>query len=263
MDEVSAKPEINILDIPLFAGDIKMAADILIDACVDQSVKNACVSATGAHGLVHARRNPHFSQVLKSFFLNLPDGMPGVWVGKLKGAKKIKRCYGPDFFKHMMLVSADKDINHFFCGGGSGVAEELRHAVKRKFFNGKVVGEYCPPFLPVDQYDYKAIADLVNATGAHVVWIGLSTPKQEEFAKRLSLFSNVSFIVAVGAAFDFHTDRLRQAPSWMQRIGMVWFFRLIMEPRRLFKRYVEIVPLFVYFNLLETVSFVVNKSKKV
>jgi N-acetylglucosaminyldiphosphoundecaprenol N-acetyl-beta-D-mannosaminyltransferase len=97
----------------------------------------------------------------------------------------------------------------------------------------------------------------INASGANVVWIGLSTPKQETFAKLLSQYTDVQFLVTVGAAFDFHTGKVRQAPPFLQRIGLEWLFRLIKEPRRLYRRYLEIVPFFLYYNLKE---FLISKS---
>jgi N-acetylglucosaminyldiphosphoundecaprenol N-acetyl-beta-D-mannosaminyltransferase len=209
---------------------------------------------------VYARQNEPFAAILKSFFLNLPDGMPGVWIGKLKGAGSMRRCYGPDFFRNVMIETGDLPITHFFCGGNEGVAEQLKTAVKKKFGNEKIVGTYCPPFLPTDQYDYPALADRINQTRANILWIGLSTPKQEIFAKNISRFTEVNCIICVGAAFDFHTDKVKQAPEVIRTMGLEWLFRLIMEPKRLYKRYLEIVPLFIYYNLKELVTFATRKS---
>jgi N-acetylglucosaminyldiphosphoundecaprenol N-acetyl-beta-D-mannosaminyltransferase len=251
---------IHVTGIPLYAGDIETATGLCISQIVEQPRSNLCISATGAHGLVHARKNPEFAEILKSFYLNLPDGLPGVWVGKLKGARSMKRCYGPDFFKSMMIHSKELDVKHFFCGGNEGVADELKAAVRKKFGNDKVVGTYCPPFLPVVKYDYASIASIINGTSANVVWIGLSTPKQEQFAHHLSKYTKVNFIICVGAAFDFHTDKVKQAPKILQKLGLEWFFRLLMEPKRLYKRYLEIVPLFIYYNLKELLTFAIRKS---
>lgn len=135
-----------------------------------------------------------------------------------------------------------------------GVAEKLKEAVGEKFNNRHVSGTYFPPFLPVEDYDYPAIAKIINEAKADIVWIGLSTPKQEKFAWHLANHTDVCYIISVGAAFDFHTDRLRQAPHFLQRAGLEWFFRLILEPKRLFRRYFEIVPLFIFYNMREVFS---------
>jgi N-acetylglucosaminyldiphosphoundecaprenol N-acetyl-beta-D-mannosaminyltransferase len=253
---------IDVLDVPLYAGDMEKACQHISDLSGQDLRSNYCVSATGAHGIVHARKDSTFKSILRSFYLNLPDGMPGVWIGHLKGAEEMKRCYGPDFFREILTQTADKPITHFFCGGNTGIADELREAVKIKFGNKNVVGTFCPPFLGVNQYDYASIAERINETKPNIVWIGLSTPKQEYFAYRLMKFTNVNFIITVGAAFDFHTDKITQAPSIVQDLGLEWFFRLLMEPNRLFKRYLEIVPLFIYYNALEFLSFAVAKFRK-
>jgi len=147
--------------------------------------------------------------------------------------------------------SADKRVKHFLCGGKEGVADELKEAVATKFANRQVVGTFCPPFREMSDQEFKALGDEINRSGANIVWIGLSTPKQERFARRLAQFARVNFIVTVGAAFDFHTDRVTQAPGWMQKMSLEWFFRLMVEPKRLYKRYLEIVPMFIFLNLKE------------
>ena len=245
---------VNILDIPIYDGDIPSATGIVLDTCSDLERVSRRVSATGAHGLVDSKADPHLAKVLRSCFLNLPDGMPGVWIGRLKGAKKIRRCYGPDFFASVLSASASLPIGHFFCGGNPGVAEELRSSVMRKFKNGNVLGTFCPPFAGIEEYDYRGIAEKINETKADIVWIGLSSPKQEKFAERLASFTNVHFIITVGAAFDFHTGRVKQAPRFIQNIGMEWLFRLVTEPRRLYKRYFRIVPFFICYSILDLLS---------
>ncbi|MEQ6167988.1 WecB/TagA/CpsF family glycosyltransferase [Ekhidna sp. MALMAid0563] len=245
------KKVVEVLDVSLYAGDIALFLEEELTKNKHQA--NNLVSATGAHGLVYAQKNPSFKQILQSFYINLPDGMPAVWVGRLKGAKAMRRCYGPDFFKEAMIASANTGHTHFLCGGMDGVADRLKQVCQKKF-GAKIVGTYCPPFLPVEEFDYAYIGKQINESKPDFVWIGLSTPKQEQFATRLSKHTKVSYICTVGAAFDFHIGNVKQAPSWIQKIGMEWFFRLLMEPKRLWKRYVEIVPLFIWYNLKEFIS---------
>lgn len=241
---------VKILDIPIFDQDLEAAIKIVLE---ENQFENKLISASGAHGLVLAKKDINFRNVLNSYFLNLPDGMPCVWVGRLKGHKKIRRCYGPDFFRDVVKASANSNIRHYLCGGKEGVADQLKEVCRVKFHNPNVVGTYCPPFLPVEKYDYTTIAHEINKTNADIVWIGLGAPKQELFAKKLAEFTKVKFIIAVGAAFDFHTGRLKQAPSWVQKIGMEWFFRLMVEPRRLWRRYIEAVPAFIYYSFSELI----------
>ncbi len=253
---------VKVLGINLFESGIEQALDLVTEQC-KKDRSNFCISATSAHGIIMAQKNLEFKTVLNSFYLNLPDGMPGVWVGRLKGATDMRRCYGPDFFKEMILKTADKPVKHFFCGGKEGVSEELRKTCKEKFGNSNVVGNYFLPFREMSDDEIKELAQKIDSLNTNIVWIGISTPKQEIFAYRLSKFTNVHFLCTVGAAFDFHIGKVGQAPKWIQKIGLEWFFRLTQEPKRLWKRYIEIVPLFILYNFLEIAEckFFENKEQ--
>lgn len=254
----------DVLGIPIYDKSINDAVSEMIEGLTNgTSPKNACISATGAHGLIVAHQTPAFKTILENFYWNLPDGMPTVWVGRLKGAKQMQRCYGPDFFKAFMQASAYLPINHFFCGGKEGVAYKLQQQCWLQFGNDRINGIYCPPFRALTDQEMKDLADQINVSGAQIVWIGLSTPKQELFALKLSEYTKVSYIITVGAAFDFHAGLLKQAPKWMQNMGLEWLFRLLMEPKRLYKRYFTIVPLFIWLNIKEFVDFCFFKKDRI
>jgi N-acetylglucosaminyldiphosphoundecaprenol N-acetyl-beta-D-mannosaminyltransferase len=252
---------VNVLEIPLYGDGRRKAVSEVIEVCTSNAMKgNRCVSATGAHGIVYAKKHPEFEFVLQNFFFNLPDGMPGVWIGRLKGAKKMDRCYGPDFFRDVMINTKNIAIRHYLCGGKEGVADKLKSACSTSFGNHNVVGTFCPPFSGMSDDECLAFAADVNSRSTDILWIGISTPKQEILAYRLAKYLNVHFIITVGAAFDFHIGEFKQAPKIFQKMGMEWFFRLCMEPRRLFKRYFEVVPLFIYYNIREFMRNVVKKG---
>lgn len=241
-----------------------------LDSAVKQTVgafsngtSDCClISATGAHGIVVANREPRFKELLSGFGMNLPDGMPTAWIGKIKGAKRMQRCYGPDFFKELMIASANTDIKHFLCGGKEDTAEELKAVCESKFNNNNIVGTFSPPFGEMSDDEMNDLGRQIDSNGSDIVWVGLSTPKQEEFACRLSKYAHVSFICTVGAAFDFHTGKVKEAPRFIQKIGMEWLFRLIMEPKRLFRRYLKIVPLFLIYGTGDIIRFYYNKMVK-
>jgi N-acetylglucosaminyldiphosphoundecaprenol N-acetyl-beta-D-mannosaminyltransferase len=252
---------VKVLDISLYDKGFDKAIETLLETAQhDTRPCSHCVSATGAHGIVEARKNGVFKKNLQDFYLNLPDGMPGVWVGRMKGAKEMQRCYGPDIFAAFMTRSADRPISHFFCGGKEGVADELKNASLDRFGNRNVTGTFSPPFREMTDTEMQELAQSIHASGAQVVWIGLSTPKQEMFAARLQQFASVRLIITVGAVFDFYTGRVKQAPRWMQRSGLEWFFRLSIEPQRLAGRYLEIVPKFIWFNIKEFIDFCISKT---
>jgi len=246
----------KILSINIWSGSIDsfINLELLQNILFEKVKRNLCISATGAHGLIEAKKNQGYSNLLNCFYANLPDGQPGVWVGRLKGAKEMERCYGPDFFRDTLITTKEKQIKHFFCGGKEGVAEELKKVCEEKFGNSNIVGTYSPPFRDMTDSELEELAQKINLLNTNIVWIGLSTPKQEIFACRLSKFTRVNFICTVGAAFDFHTGKIKQAPAWLQKMGIEWFFRLLMEPKRLWKRYFEIVPLFIWYNIVEFIK---------
>jgi N-acetylglucosaminyldiphosphoundecaprenol N-acetyl-beta-D-mannosaminyltransferase len=246
---------VEVLDIPFFDLGLKEAVRHIITICNMQTGKsNRCISATGAHGLVIAKKDINFAQLLKDFYINLPDGRPTTIIGRLKGAKQMEQCTGPDFFKNVIEASASHEIKHFFCGGKEGVAEELKVKCQEKYGNNHIAGTFGPPFRLMTNDEMKALGDEIDSKKIDIVWIGLSTPKQEYFAKRLSQYINVHFIIAVGAAFDFHSGSIRKAPLFITKMYMEWFYRLCLEPRRLWKRYLEVVPKFIYYNIKELVT---------
>lgn len=253
---------IQVLGIPMYELGITRATNDVIETITGNFEKqNRCVSATGAHGLVQSRSDKSFAEVLKGFYWNLPDGVPALWVGRLKGAKEMQRCYGPLFFEEVILSSASTQIKHFFCGGKEGVAGELKQVCEERFGNHNCVGTFSPPFREMSSEELRSLGDMINSSGADIVWIGLSTPKQELFAKRLSDFVKVKFIITVGAAFDFHTGKVKEAPKFMQRNGLEWLFRLTVEPKRLFGRYLKVVPAFLFYGTVDVLTFYYQKIR--
>lgn len=250
---------VKVLDIPLYSFGFDAAVADIIQMAKSGEANNRLVSATGAHGIIEARLDSDFKTILSSFSINLPDGLPSVWVGKWKGAKKMSRCYGPSVFEAIIKQTSQDFIQHFFCGGKEGVADQLKAAVE-SWGNDNIVGTYCPPFREMKETEWQELGRKINESRVNMVWIGLSTPKQERFAWQLKNYVKVDFIITVGAAFDFHTGTVNQAPKWMQQIGLEWLFRLIMEPRRLYKRYLKIVPLFIWLNIKEFIDFYILKK---
>lgn len=242
---------LQISDVPVYhKGPAAAVHDAL--TLLSAPPQSRCISATGAHGLVEAQKDVLFKEVLQRFYCNLPDGMPLVWVGRAKGFTTMARCYGPDFFAAILSQTAGlQGITHFFCGGKPGVALQLEQQVGLRFNNYQVVGTFCPPFGPMQAADWQALTTAIEKAKPTIIWIGLSTPKQERFATELALRISVHLIVTVGAAFDFYTGLQPQAPRWMQQGGLEWFFRLCTEPRRLWRRYLEIVPKFVFYGMAD------------
>lgn len=252
-------PYIDILGVKIWSINIESFINHLKDNICKN--RNLIVTATGAHGLIESLRYPLFRNVLETAYINLPDGMPLTWIGRAKGAKQMSRCYGPDVFRELISATATTRITHFFCGGKDGIAQKLVVHCDKTLGNSNVVGWLTPPFSSVEEYDYKNIAKEIMKTNPNIVWIGLSTPKQEVFAYHLSKHLKVDYIITVGAAFDFHTGMVSQAPQIMQNMGMEWFYRLLMEPKRLFSRYIDIVPKFLVLGILDIIKHIIKVEK--
>lgn len=247
----------TVLSVPILSNTVSNAPQIL-ESCE----KNSIITATGVHGIITARTDKEFNSILNApNTYNLPDGMPAVWVAKAKGAKDIERCFGPFVFAEILSSTANSSTKHYFCGGKEGVADALQLACTKKFNNHNIVGTHCPPFRALTDEEFMELAEEINELKVDVVWIGISTPKQEKFAWKLSRYTNVTALITVGAAFDYHTDSIQPAPSWIQNIGMEWFYRLSMEPQRLWRRYAEIVPKFIVFGLLDIFALYKHSSK--
>lgn len=209
------------------------------------------VCATTVHGLMEAWHDPAFRQILNRAGLVTADGMPLVWLGRLRGHAAMERVYGPDLMLRVCAASTGREVRHYFCGGVEGVAEQLAANLRNRFPGLTVAGSYSPPFRPLTDGAAREVAHRINSSGADIVWVGLGTPKQERWMAEMSVRLNARVLVSVGAAFDFHTGRVRQAPPVVQRAGLEWAFRLSHEPRRLWRRYAVNNPLFVMLAGLE------------
>ena len=219
------------------------------------------ICVTGMHGIMEARDDWKLQKILNDAFLCTPDGMPTVWLGKARGHHRMDRVYGPDLMLAVQEATRTLPVRHFFYGGAEGVAEDLRGKMEKRFPGLRISGTYCPPFRSLTEAEREELRTRVVEAEADVFWVGLSTPKQERFMAEFLPLLPAKVMLGVGAAFDFHTGRARQAPRWMQRAGLEWFFRLITEPRRLWKRYLIQVPRFAALVAMDRFGLVSHSSE--
>jgi len=210
------------------------------------------ICVTGVHGVSEAQENPGFRAILNGSFLNTPDGMPMVWVGRLNGYREMSRVYGPDLLLEICRVSEQTKWRHFFYGGAPGIADQLAGSLLDRFPKLLVVGTYTPPFRPLNDEEKMELRALVEKTKPDIIWVGLSTPKQETFMAEALPWLDTTLMIGVGAAFDLLSGQIKQAPRWIQRSGFEWLYRVFQEPRRLWKRYFKNNPLFIWRLFLQT-----------
>jgi N-acetylglucosaminyldiphosphoundecaprenol N-acetyl-beta-D-mannosaminyltransferase len=224
-----------------------------VESWIDRREHNY-VCITGVHGVMESQRDPRLKQIHNDAGMVTPDGMPMVWINRLRGNGHVSRVYGPDLMLDVCARSIETGWKHFFYGGASGVAERLAMKLQERFPGLRVAGTCCPPFRAMTADEDHAAVEQINASGADIVWVGLSTPKQEYWMSEHIGRITAPVIVGVGAAFDFHAGLKSQAPRWMQKCGLEWFYRLCTEPKRLWKRYLINNPLFVWNFALQTLG---------
>lgn len=236
-------PRIDVLGVEVSAINMEMAIDA-VNAWVEREERHY-VCVTGVHGVMESQRDRQLAAIHNASGLTTPDGMPMVWAGKAAGAHWMERVYGPNMMLAVLSQAHIRGWSSFFYGGAPGVPELLAERLAERFPGLEVAGTHSPPFRPLTPAEVEETAALINDSGAKLVWVGLSTPKQERWMAAMRPHLKAAVLFGVGAAFDFHTGRVKQAPAWMQRSGLEWLYRLSREPRRLWKRYLTNNPRFV------------------
>ena len=183
-----------------------------------------------------------------------PDGMPLVWISKLRSKLQVGRVCGSDLLDALCNTGQAKGLRHYFYGGKAGVPETIIKNLRSKYPDFAVVGFYSPPFRVLTEGEDSAIVDVINKSNADIVWVGLSTPKQEFWMRDHVGRIRGATLIGIGAAFDFHSGTIARAPRWMQRSGLERLHRLASEPRRLWRRYLIVAPLFLVSIVHEELS---------
>jgi len=212
------------------------------------------IAVMDMHSLMQAQHVASFKTILENADLVVPDGFPLVWLGRRKGLALRRRVYGPELMEHFCEETSSRGYRHFLYGGAPGVAEQLAARLTVRFPGLQIAGTYCPPFRPLTQDEDDAAVSLINGARTDIVWVGLGAPKQERWMSEHQARLSAPVLVGVGAAFDFHTGRIAQAPPWMREHGLEWFFRLSREPGRLWRRYLIYGTQFVALILLESLG---------
>jgi N-acetylglucosaminyldiphosphoundecaprenol N-acetyl-beta-D-mannosaminyltransferase len=242
-------PRANVLGIGI--SDVEMEDAIrLSDKCI-RSSRQAYICTADAHSIVEAQRDHGLARIFNHSLLTLADGMPLVWVAKIEGHKRIKRVYGPDFMLEICRFGISRDYRHFLCGGKPGIADKLRDELIAKVPGLQVVGTYSPPFRLLDCDEEAELAGMIAIAKPDVVWVGLGSPHQDRFIAQYCGLFETNLMIGVGAAFDFHSGAVKEAPRWIRNTGMQWTHRVLQEPRRLWKRYLIGVPSFLWKSGLQ------------
>lgn len=216
------------------------------------------IAVTSMHGIVEAQRNPGFKQILNSADMVVPDGAPLVWLGRMNGKALKRRVYGSELMDAFCRQTGKK-YKHFLYGGAPGTPELLAK-VLGKNYGSNIVGTFSPPFRALTPEEDSKIMAFINKAQPDIIWVGLSTPIQEGWMYSHRNKLNAPVMIGVGAAFDFLAGLKAQAPRWMREHGLEWFFRLITEPARLWRRYLIGGSKFIYYLIIERLG--IKKSER-
>jgi N-acetylglucosaminyldiphosphoundecaprenol N-acetyl-beta-D-mannosaminyltransferase len=218
----------------------------LMEGWIAERARSHYITVTGMHGVAESLDDQSLREIHNQADLVVPDGKSLVLVD-LK-----RRVYGPELMETFCARTGAK-YRHFFYGGAAGVADQLA-LVEQQRHGIQIAGTYSPPFRPLNSAEENELKDLILQTKPDLLWVGLSTPKQERWMHQHRPTLDVPVMAGVGAAFDLNTGRLVQAPRWMREGGLEWLFRLLVEPRRLWRRYLVQGTRFVWNILLETMG---------
>lgn len=228
---------VNVLGIRVDPLDMTRALARVAEELEAQRKGYVCL--IGVHGIMEAQRDPELARIYKRATMMVPDGTPTVWLGRWQGFDEMQRVAGPDLMLEIFRRKEFAHCTHFLYGGKEGVADELRATLLRRFPWVRIAGTYTPPFRDLTVDEEQMLAAQIRELKPDIIWVGISTPKQERFMMRFLPRLDSTLMFGVGAAFDFHTGHIKDAPQWVKSAGLQWLHRLVQDPRRLLWRYLR------------------------
>lgn len=239
----------DILGVPMTVTSVPDAARTLIRWAEDDIGRLVCVR--DVHGLMLSLNDEGVRAAHKAASMITPDGMPLALIGQLRGLP-VQRTPGADLMDATMDMGRVHGIRHYLYGGDVGVADQLKARLEAQYPGVQIVGTFCPPFRKPTAEEDADTRRAVEDSGAHLVWVGLSTPKQEYWM--LENYQHMSAtLLGVGAAYDFLSGRKARAPMWMRTHGLEWLHRLWFEPKRLWRRYLVLAPKFLFLLTMNAI----------
>ena len=240
------------------------ALDLILKFAVSRPTHYVCVASV--QDIVISQHNSRFRKIMNQADLVTADGWPVYWSIRRQGFKQTGKVTGPDLMLGVCERGVTQNLKHYLYGGASEVPELLSKSLESRYPGIDIVGAYSPPFRALTEEEDARVVDNINQSNADVLWIGISTPKQQFWLEEHIEKLNVGVILVVGAAFDFHSGRIQRAPTWMQNSGLEWLYRFYKEPRRLGPRYLRFIPQYLYLSLTERLgirSFTIADCKTV
>lgn len=222
----------------------------LIIQHVLSSAQPEYVVTPNAHHLVMLQEDAAFRKIYRDAFLVVPDGVPLLWAAKFLGTPLRDRVNGTDLFERLCAISAQKNLSVFLLGGRPGAAEKAKETLQARYQTLNVVGTYCPPYgFESNPEELARISKQIQAASPDILFVGLGAPKQEKWIYDYYQKLGVPVSLGIGVSFELVADLVKRAPIVLQRTGLEWLFRLLVEPRRLWQRYILGNPYFIWLVL--------------
>jgi len=209
------------------------------------------ITVNNVHTVVESVLNKEYKEVLNNSFLSLPEGKPLSIFAKIKGSKDISRIFGPTFFEKTLEWGQNDKIKHYFFGSSEETLDKMNKVIKQKFQSAIISGCVSPPYRQFTPEENEQFLKQMNESGADLFWIGLGAPKQEIWMYENYKKLNKGVMIGIGAGFDYLAGNTKHAPKWMKNMALEWLYRLIQEPKRLWKRYLITNTLFLWYCFLE------------
>ncbi len=239
----SAIPTCNIMGVEIAAIDMEWLVDYLSSNVRELSGDYVCVA--NVHTTVTAYEDPEYCRIQNGGIMAIPDGGPLSSVGRKRGYAQMQRTTGPSLMGEIFKISAEKGFRHYFYGSTEETLEKLRNVLDETYPGIQIAGMYSPPFRPMTDDEDREIVDRINETKPDFVWVGLGAPKQEKWmADHQGRIHGL--MLGVGAGFDYHAGNIDRAPEWMQKSNLEWVYRLMQDPKRLFRRYLHTNTKFIW-----------------
>ncbi len=233
-------PTVNILGVEVAAIDMKWLVRFTEENI--KRIKGDYICVSNVHTTVTASEDKEYRTIQNSGLMAIPDGGPLSSVGRKRGAENMARTTGPSYMGEILKVGR---YRHYFYGSTPETLEKLYSNLSRDYPQSTIAGMYSPPFRELTEEEDKAIVEHINETSPDFIWVGLGAPKQEKWMAAHQGEVR-GLMVGVGAAFDYYAGNIERAPEWMQKANLEWVYRLVQDPRRLFKRYLVTNTKFVW-----------------
>lgn len=235
----------DVIGVPISAVNLQAAVSVVLRWIRDK--ERTYVAVADVHSVIKSQTDMSLMEVYHRAGMVVPDGVPLVWLLKLKGRHQVGRVAGTDFMNAVSEALATTGGSAFYYGGGAGVADVVSTKLERQYPGLVTSGTFCPPFRTLSDGERDEIVQIINADAPDVVWVSLGAPKQEKWIAEFREDLDAPVLIGIGAAFDFVSGDVRRAPVLVQRFGLEWLFRVFQEPRRLWKRYAQTIPMFLYY----------------